>query len=197
LRVLSLIFAMACQSNPPSKADASVEADSGVEEWARPSNRWFAAPPPRDLVAEGLGEGQVAPNFMLMDQFGDTVSLWQFYGLVVAIDVSPMWCGPCKVLAAEVDATWRQYESSGFMYLTLLIENEGGDIPDLDELNLWAEAYDIASPVLADDAGYGLDIAFDGSYPTVMVLDRSLRVSAARVRPADADNIRAAIESAL
>lgn len=108
-----------------------------------------------------------------------------------------MWCGPCKVLTVEVDATWRQYEASGFVYLTLLIDNEGEGISDLDEFNLWAEAYGFTTPVLSDDSGYGLDIAFDGSYPTVVVLERSVRLSAVRVRPADADNIRAAIEAAL
>lgn len=41
------------------------------------------------FVAEGLGEGQVAPNYMLMDHFGDTVSLWQFDGLVEAYRRKP------------------------------------------------------------------------------------------------------------
>ncbi|MDP6932506.1 MAG: hypothetical protein QGG40_06290, partial [Myxococcota bacterium] len=56
---------------------------SGQSTWEAPENTWPVAEPPADLEAEGLGEGQVVPDFLLQDQHGDMVSLWQFHGMVV------------------------------------------------------------------------------------------------------------------
>ena len=59
----------------------------------------------RDLAQEGFREGQVIPDMRLMDQYGDEVSAWQFYGMVIALDFSTEWCAPCQELAKEVAAS--------------------------------------------------------------------------------------------
>jgi hypothetical protein len=192
----ALLLIIACA---PTEGGADRKPDSGTASpaWTAPENRWPSAVPPSDLEAEGLGEGEVAPDFLMMDQHGEPVALWQFYGQVIVLDVSPVWCLPCQVLAAEVDAITAVYAPGELAYLTLIVEDLGGGLPSLEVLQAWASDFGVSSPVLADTDGYGFEVAFDGSYPTVMVIDPRMRVSSPRVRPADADNIHTAIDNAI
>lgn len=171
--------------------------DTGGSAWTAPENSWPVSTPPDDLVGEGYGQGQVFPDFLLMDQHGDPVSMWQFYGNVVVVDVSTMWCGPCAELADHVDETWADYKSQGFMYLTLLPEDNVAEVPDLEDLQRWASDHSITAPVLSDDAGISALITPNGEYPAIMVIDRDMTVAEDRVNPADDATIRALVESLL
>lgn len=171
--------------------------DSGDGTWAAPENTWPVGTPPADMVGEGYAEGQVFPDFLLMDQHGDMVSMWQFYGMVVVVDVSTMWCGPCAELAAHVDETWQDYADQGFMYLTVLPEDNLAAVPDQEDLQRWASDYAITAPILADDAGVSAQITPNAEYPTILVVDRAMRVAEDRVNPADDATIRAVVESLL
>ncbi len=172
------------------------DTGSGSGEWEAPTNSWPMSAPPEDLTAEGLDPGQVAPDFLLKDQFGADVSLWQFYGLVIVLDVSTMWCAPCQDLAAEAQAIADTYRDDGFVYLTLLPQDLGSDVPDQGELQDWATAFGLTEPVLADDAGYSAAVVPDNAYPGVALLGDDMRVIQ-RIEPANDETIRTAIEAAL
>jgi len=63
---------------------------SYVPEPFGPDNTWWhadAADVPDDLVGTGWDVGDVAPDFTLLDQFGDEVQLYQFYGQVIVLDI--------------------------------------------------------------------------------------------------------------
>lgn len=191
--MLASLFMLGCVPNLTSP-DAG---DSGATDWVGPENGWPASAPPAGLQAEGYAVGQVMPDFRLMDQHGDEVALWQFYGSVVVIDISTMWCGPCVALAKEVTETWHDYQDQGFMYLTLLPENDQGQVPDLADLQRWASDHEIEAPVLSDGIGRSYELAPDAAYPRVYVLDRSMRVAVDRVNPVSDAVIRAAVEDLL
>ena len=172
-------------------------ADDGAP-WEAPTNGWGVTPPPEGLAAEGFEEGQVVPEFRLPDQNGETVSLWQFYGQVIALDISTIWCGPCRDLAGGVTETWEEYQDQGFAYLTLLSQDMNGQVPDQAELEEWATTYGIEQPVLADGAGHSNAISPDGTFPQIVVIGRDMRVVVEKVSPSTEESaIRAAIESAL
>ena len=170
---------------------------TGVD-WEHPDNSWHGVDSvPSDLEEEGWAEGQVAPDFRLVDQYGDTVSLWQFYGDVIALDLSTMWCGPCQLLAREVDEVQEDYEAEGFIYITLLPENVDGEVPSVDNLNEWAERNSVSAPILSDGDGHSYAIVPDKIWPHVMIIGRDMRVVESQVLPAADASIRLAIESAL
>lgn len=180
--------------SPPWAGDVWGDASS----WEAPENRWdYLDGPPSDLESEGYQQGDVFPNIELVDQHGDTVSFWQFYGMVIALDISTMWCGPCRGLAKEVDHTWKDYRDEGFIYLTMLPENLQGQPPDRNDLNQWANEFDITAPVLSDRPGYSYDIAPDGGWPRILVIGRDMRVTEPQVSPPEDAAIRTAIEAAL
>ncbi len=174
----------------------SVEEEITGLNWEAPENDWPSNEPPNTLEGEGFSEGQVPHDFRFPDQHGDEVALWQFYGSVILLDISTMWCGPCQQIAREVDETWKDYRDQGFMYLTVLPEDlEKGTVSDSD-LNEWASNFDIEAPVLADNEGYGYLVEPNQVWPVVMLIDRQMRIVAERIAPND-DAIRNAIEGAL
>src|SRR5688500_8285864 len=93
------------------------ESELVLADWEPPENSWETGAPAADLVGEGYAVGDVVPDFRLLDQHGDEVSLWQFYGSVVLLDVSTIWCGPCQDLAWDTEATWTDFRDEGFVYL--------------------------------------------------------------------------------
>ena len=166
--------------------------------WTPPENDWASCDGPAvGLEGEGFAEGQVIPDFRLQDQKGQTVSLWQFGGCVVVVDISTMWCAPCQELAQTTEETYQDYAGDGFMYLTLLAQDVQGNPPDQADLVTWADAFDITAPVVADpESGYTGPAVPDGQYPVLLVVGRDLKVAKKVGTPEDAA-LRAAIEAAL
>lgn len=177
----------------------SDEVTSGAA-WEAPTNQWEVNPPPSDLKAEGFDEGEVVPDFRMMDQHGDTVSLWQFYGEVLVLDISTMWCAPCRKLAEGAQAVADEYRDQGFRYLTVFPEDADGSdqdpvIPDLEDLSGWGEYYELTEPLLSDADGYS-KAAVKDSYPVVLVIDRKMQ-STGKIEPAEESAIVAKIKEAL
>ena len=165
--------------------------------WTEPTNSWPIQQPPEDLTGEGFFVGQVPFDFRLLDQHGDEVSLWQFYGKVVVVDVSTMWCAPCRALAETTEETYQGYLGQDVMYLTILPENVENGPPTQEDLNLWADTYGITAPVVADpQAEWSAASVNNGQYPVVLVLDRELVVRE-RVNPPDDPTLHAALDRLL
>ncbi len=164
--------------------------------WVAPENSWPQAEPPSDLVGGGYEPGQVVPDFRLVDQFGDEVAFWQFYGNLVLLDISTIWCAPCQAIAEGTEETWQDYRDEGFVYVTLLQEDLDGDPPDAADLQVWVDNFGLTSPVLADGEKLAYGAIRNGAWPAVLLVGRNMAVLE-RIDPATDDSIRAAIESAL
>jgi len=52
---------------------------------------WPRGPVPADLESTGQDVGDIADDFRLLDQFGEEVSLWSFYGQVILIENAAEW----------------------------------------------------------------------------------------------------------
>jgi thiol-disulfide isomerase/thioredoxin len=192
---MAMILLLACV---PVLVSEEAAVDAGP--WVAPTNSWPTSPPPEGLTAEGFEEGEVVPDFRLMDQFGAEVSLWQFYGSVVVLDISTMWCAPCQQLALGVQEVADTYKDQGFFYLTVFPEDQDGDvrdplIPDQEDLQGWANYYDIAEPLLSDDEGYAAQVVTEG-YPVVLVIDRQMKSTGPRESPSE-EQIVATVEEEL
>ena len=168
-------------------------------DWEAPDNQWLMSEPPQGLVGTGFFEGQVVPDFLLEDQLGEWVSLWQFYGNIVVLDVSTMWCAPCQALAAGVAETAAHYEDEGFVYVTVLQETANGSPSAVSDLEWWAETFEIGvgSPVLSDPDKSGTGAAIQqGEYPALLVINPEMSV-VERVDPPNDENLRDVIDGLL
>ena len=157
--------------------------------------RWSAAEL-RGAIVQCIQDGGLHLTTILALPHGDQVSLWQFYGNVILLDISTMWCGPCQQIARHVDETWNDYRDEGFVYLTVLPEDTEKNLADTDDLNEWAEAFDINAPILADHEGYGYAVEPTQQWPVLMLIDRKMTIVADRLTPSD-EAVRDAIESEL
>ncbi len=102
LRLLTLLLALCVltsgcllrESNRSDDDDAADDDDTPSSELYGPDNSWwhaYADDVPGGLSGTGWNTGDVAYNFTLQDQFGDSVELYQFYGKVIVIDVFAFW----------------------------------------------------------------------------------------------------------
>lgn len=163
--------------------------------WVAPVNGWPMGEPPEGLESEGFDIGQVIPDFRLPDQNSEDVSLWQFYGSVVLVDVSTMWCAPCQELAADVQDTADEYRDEGFIYVTILAQDLVYEVPDEGDLDEWAEGFGIDEPVLSDPDGWSTGVVPGAGFPGILLVDRDMEI-VARLTASDA-LIRDAIEEIL
>lgn len=165
--------------------------------WEAPENTWYQGEVPEGTCAEGWAEGDVIEDAREVDQLGDEVSLWQFYGDVVLLDVSTLWCSPCQDLARGAQAIADEYRDQGFVYLTVLTENVDLQPPTQDDLNSWGDAFGITEPIVDDSANIRPSLMPDPvNYPGVFVIGRDLTIGPRDLTPSD-ETIRAEIEAAL
>lgn len=173
------------------------DTGSGEWSWEAPENSWPMGEPPYGLEGQGWHEGDVVPDFRLKDQNGDEVSLWQFYGQVIVLDHSTYWCAVCQTLAQDVDETWREYADEGFMYITLLSEDNEGDVPTVEVLQSWADYFGITAPVLSDDAGIAALVVGAEGFPRLQLIGRDMRLLNEQIVPTDDAQIRTEVAAAL
>jgi thiol-disulfide isomerase/thioredoxin len=120
-------------------------------------------------------------DLVLKDQNDDMWRLHDVEGDIVVLDFSAMWCGPCQSAASTVQEMQDFYESEGFHYITILIDDPTGDTVELDEAQDWAAAFGIeTAPVLqgsrdlvnvSPELGYPIS-----SWPTFVFVDRNLEI---------------------
>lgn len=123
----------------------------------------FAAAP----ATYGSMIDMIAADFTAVNQSGQPVSLYSYFGKVVLIDFSADWCGPCKAEAETAEALYQSHKSQGFEMLTILIDGSP---------SAWASQYGLSFPVLDDDLETLWGIYGEGYIPLNIVLDRNMTI---------------------
>lgn len=80
-------------------------------------------------------------DFDAINSSGESSLLSDLYGQPIVLDLSAGWCGPCMQVAAALQDSAN--ELPGVTFLTILIEDSGGNIPDANDINAWKETYGI------------------------------------------------------
>ncbi len=126
---------------------------------------FFVSQTARPGGPEGL-VGESAPAFPLRDDRGSRVSLEQYRGRVVLMNLWASWCPPCRAEMPDLQRLARAYARSG---IAIVGVNEG---ESSQRARAFAYSLDIHFPIWID-AGqqYGRTYAALG-LPTTVVIDR-------------------------
>jgi peroxiredoxin len=133
-----------------------------------------------NLDEAGTEVGDRMENVTLSDQNGNEVSLIDYVGYVVLIDVSAGWCPPCKQEALTLEDFYQEYVDQRFVILSFMVDGKTpGSKPDQAFLEYWANLYGLTFPVLGDRNAATIGdylIVSGGQYaiPQNYVLDRGL-----------------------
>lgn len=180
----STVALVSCTPELVSGTTTTTTGGGPTGTFVAPENSWPAGTPPADLQGQGFEEGQVVLDGVFFDQFGDDVKLWQLYGQLWVLDISTIWCGPCREIAQHVQEVQDTYVDQGFFMVTVLTENLYIEPPDLDDIVEWTEFAEIVdAPVLADVEGYGYQLVPDGTFPRLLLIDRDLTVIEEDIEP--------------
>lgn len=126
---------------------------------------FFVSPTARTGGPEGL-VGESAPVFPLRDDRGVPVSLDQYRGRVVLMNLWASWCPPCRAEMPDLQRLETDYARSG---VAIVGVNEG-ESPQ--RARAFADALGIRFPIWIDGSQrYGRTYAALG-LPTTVILDR-------------------------
>jgi thiol-disulfide isomerase/thioredoxin len=164
---------------------SSVGDDSEPTDWMLPENTWKQCGTPSSEFYDeptGYDVGDRFPDARLLDQNGDTVSMWQFTGCVTIVDLSTGWCAPCQQLAQHVDELYAEYEAQGLMYVTFLSQGVTNPVADLDDVQAWSKTWGVVeTPVLLDAPAVEDGPTHSGeitqSFPRIVSIDRDMKVA--------------------
>lgn len=104
-----------------------------------------------DNVADlpvGLAEGNLAPDFSLLDLNGNPVQLSDYRGKKVLVNFWATWCPPCKTEMPYMQEMYEKYREDGFEILAVnstVTEKSREDVVD------FVAEYELTFPIPMDE----------------------------------------------
>ncbi len=150
--------------------------------------------------------GKRFANLQLVDQFGDIVSLWDFYNedRYVILDLCGAWCPICVDLGLWLSGEpslsfdpWvdvrNAVDAGALSWVTLYFMDPHGEPPTPEDVALWAERIPHPLiPVLADPDAESVSFVELQSVPSLVLLAPNLKVHTSGV-----NNYPVALDAAL
>lgn len=173
---ITLPLAACAPTELSSPITGSCEGLEGQNGWP-----WFEQQMDTADKPTGFEVGQRAPDFQLVDQFGDPMCLYQLSGNLVLVDASALWCAPCKEIAKHASCVADSFEGE-LVYLTFIGQDESYQPADFPDNTTWADENGLSvgadTPVVADGQQIFATDAWVTSYPSFLLLDRDMTVLA-------------------
>jgi peroxiredoxin len=93
--------------------------------------------------------GKSIPYFKLPTIEGNLVSLSDFKGKAVFINLWASWCPPCKLEMPDIEAAYEKYQAQNLVVLGINVTTQD----NLDDVKAFIEEYNLTFPILLDESG--------------------------------------------
>lgn len=163
-------------SKAPVNEETAEEKD--VENGDRPTSDEAAqsqAPDDEHTAAEEdiMELAPPAPDFTLIDQYGNTHTLSDYKGKTVFLNFWATWCPPCRAEMPEIQEIYEEYggNESDVIILGIASPNYGRE-GSAEDIAAFLEDNGYSYPVVMDEGGLS---AYDygvSAYPTTFMIDK-------------------------
>ena len=123
----------------------------------------------------------VAPNFLLKNLSGESVSLDHLKGKIVLVDFWATWCPPCRKSIPELIELQKKYQEEGLVVLGISMDHP--EKTSDHSLMAFKERYHINYRILRANSQVALDFFGSGDMPipTMFVINREGNIVARHV----------------
>lgn len=126
-------------------------------------------------IEETESEDVPAPDFELVDQYGNTHTLADYEGKTIFLNFWATWCPPCRAEMPDIQKLYEEYAEAGddsVAIVGIAAPNYAGE-ESAEEIAAFLEENGYTYPVLMDEGGklfmqYGIY-----SYPTTFMIDKN------------------------
>ena len=120
---------------------------------------------PGEAVPQGINQGAQARDFSLESLDGSNVSLGDYEGSVVLVNLWATWCSPCRAEIPDLEAAYQEYEGEGFVILGVNIEEPKETVAP------FVQEFEMSYPVLLDKNGELMKIYRAQGLPMSFIVD--------------------------
>ncbi|GHE97935.1 cytochrome c biogenesis protein [Amycolatopsis deserti] len=167
---------------------------TGKDAVSQGSSFEFVAPGGKtDILYEGA-DRQPIPNLSGEDLMteGKTISVADYAGKVVVINIWGQWCAPCRTEAPELEKLYLAHQAKGVQVLGLDVRDDDRSAPRDFVRNrqlTYPSIYDPPGRSLLQLSGYPRNVV-----PSTIILDKQQRVAAVYLRSILASDIEPVVQ---
>ncbi len=114
-----------------------------------------------------LTKGRPAPNFSLSGLDGQTVSLTDYKGKVVLLNIWATWCPPCVEEMPSMEKLYQELRGDGFEILAVSIDESGAK-----DVRPFMKKHKLSFPALTDAEGIIKGLYQTTGVPESFVIDK-------------------------
>ena len=111
--------------------------------------------------------GALAPGFTLINLEGEQLSLDDFRGRPVLINLWATWCGPCRIEMPAIQSRFEKYQDDGFAVLAVNFDEQQVDV------QAFRDEFGLTFQILLDPGAKVQNLYRNRSYPSSFFIDRA------------------------
>lgn len=197
-KITALVLSVVALSVAFAGCSASEEAEETSVETTETGETGETAPAAANLPAQtatgvGIAPGQTPPEFVLPDLDGNEVTLADYKGKVVVLDLWATWCPPCRQEIPFLVSLYEEYKDQGLVVVGIGLDQGGASV-----IAPFVEQNEVTYPILV--GGQDVSVSYNVSgIPMTLMIDRDGRVASKDVgfAPTMEPQMRARVEELL